>query len=79
MILLIQAKACERENFGSILEKMLTFGHRLDQVECYEKIVYNILEKDTGLILPRFKEREMKMNQKCQKRQIISALISGFI
>ena len=49
------------------------------QVEYYEKTVYDILEKDIGLILPRFEDREMNVNQKCQKRQIISALISGFI
>ena len=49
------------------------------QVEYYEKTVYDILEKDIGLILPRFEDRETNVNQKCQKRQIISALISGFI
>ena len=49
------------------------------QVEYYEKTVYDILERDIGLILPRFEDREMNVNQKCQKRQIISALISGFI
>ena len=36
-------------------------------------------KKDIGLILPRFENREKNVNQKCQKRQIISALISGFI
>ena len=49
------------------------------QVEYFEKTVYDILEKDVGLILPRFEDREVKVNQKCQKGQIISALISGFI
>ena len=49
------------------------------QVEYYEKMVYDILEKDIGLILPKFKDREKNINQRCQKRQIISALISGFI
>ena len=49
------------------------------QVEYYEKMVYEILEKDIGLILPKFKDREKNIKQKCQKRQIISALISGFI
>ena len=44
-----------------------------------KKTVYDILEKDIGLILPRFEDREKNVNQKCQKRQIISALISGFI
>ena len=48
-------------------------------MEYYDKTVYDILEKDIGLILPRFDEREKNVNQKCQKRQIISALISGFI
>ena len=49
------------------------------QVEYYEKTVYDILEEDIGLILPRFEDREKNVNQKCQKRKIISALISGFI
>ena len=48
-------------------------------MEYYEKTVYDILEKDIGLILPRIEDREMNVKQKCQKRQIISALISGFI
>ena len=42
----------------------------------YEKTVYDILEKDIGLILPRFEDREKNVHQKHQKRQIISALIS---
>ena len=41
--------------------------------------VYDILDKDIGLILPKFEDREKNINQRCQKRQIISALISGFI
>ena len=49
------------------------------EVEYYERTVYDILEKDTGLLLPRFEHREKNVNQRCQKRQIISALISGFI
>ena len=49
------------------------------QVEYYEKMVYEILEKDIGLILPKFEDREKNIKQECQKRQIISALISGFI
>ena len=48
-------------------------------VEYYEKTVYEIMEKDIGLILPKFEDREKNIKQKCQKRQIISALISGFI
>ena len=49
------------------------------QVEYYEKTVNEILEKDIGLILPKFKDREKNVKQKRQKRQIIPALISGFI
>ena len=37
----------------------------------YEKTVYEILEKDIGLILPKFEDREKNIKQKCQKRQII--------
>ena len=46
------------------------------QVEYYEKTVYEILEKDKGLILPKFENREKNIKQ---KRQIISALIRRFI
>ena len=60
----------------NIIPYMYLYKH---QVEYYEKTVYDILEKDIGLILPRFEDREENVNQKCQKRQIISALISGFI
>ena len=42
-------------------------------------MVYEILERDIGMILPRFEDREKNLKQKRQKRQIISALISGFI
>ena len=49
------------------------------QVEYYEKMVYNILEKNIGLILPKFGNTEKNEHSKCPKRQIISALISGFI
>ena len=41
------------------------------QVEYYEKTVYEILEKDIGLILPKFEDREKNIKQGCQKRQII--------
>ena len=51
----------------------------IHQVDYYEKTVYDILENDIELILPRFEDREKNVNQRCQKRQIISALISGFI
>ena len=49
------------------------------QVEYYVKTVYEILEKDIGLILPKFEDREKNIKQRHQKRQMISALISGFI
>ena len=49
------------------------------QVEYYKKMVYNILEKDIGLILPKFENKGTNVHLKHQKRQIISALISGFI
>ena len=48
-------------------------------VEYYEKMVYEILEKDIGLSLPKFEDREKNIKERHQKRQIISALISGFI
>ena len=49
------------------------------QVEYYEKMVYNILEKDICLILQKFGNKEINVHSKCPKRQIISALISGYI
>ena len=49
------------------------------QVEYYKKMVYEILERDIGMILPRFEDREKNLKQKRQKRPIISALISAFI
>ena len=48
-----------------IIQYMYLYKH---QVEYYEKMVYDILEKDIGLILPRFKDREKNVNQKCQKK-----------
>ena len=42
-------------------------------------MVYNILEKDIGLILPKFGNKETNVHSKHPKRQIISVLISGFI
>ena len=59
----------------NIIPYMCLYKH---QVEYYEKTVYNILEKDVGLILPKFEDKEMNVHPKCQKRQIISALISRF-
>ena len=60
----------------NIIPYMYLYKH---QVEYNEKTVYDILEKDIGLILPRFEDREKNVHHSCQKRQIISALISGFI
>ena len=41
--------------------------------------VYNILEKDIGMILPKFGNTDNIVQSKHPKRQIISALISGLI
>ena len=60
----------------NIIPYMYLYKH---QLEYYEKTVYDILEKDIGLILPKFENKETNVHPKCQKRQIISALISGFI
>ena len=60
----------------NIIPYMYFYKH---QVEYYEKTVHDILEKDIGLILPKFEDKETNVHPKCQKRQIISALISGFI
>ena len=57
----------------NIIPYMYLYKH---QVEYYEKTVYEILEKDIGLILPKFEDREKNIKQ---KRQIISALISRLI
>ena len=58
----------------NIIPYMYLYKH---QVEYYGKTVYDNLEKDIGLILPRFEDNK-NINQEHQKRQIISALISGF-
>ena len=60
----------------NIIPYMYLYKH---QVEYYEKTVYNILEKDIGMILPTFGNMENNAQSKCPKRQTISALISGFI
>ena len=60
----------------NIIPYMYLYKH---QVEYHEKTVYNILEKDIGLILPKFRNTETNVHSKCLKRQIISTLISGFI
>ena len=60
----------------NLIPYMYLYKH---QVEYYEKTVYNILEKDIGMILPKFGNTENDIQSKRPKRQIISALISGFI
>ena len=60
----------------NIIPYMYLYKH---QVEYYETMVYNILEKNIGMILPKFGNMENNVQLKCLKRQIISALISGFI
>ena len=60
----------------NIIPYMYLYKH---QVEYYEKTVYNILEKDIGMILPKFGNTDNNIQLKCPKRQIISALVSGFI
>ena len=48
----------------NIIPFMYLYKH---QVEYYEKTVHEILEKDIGLILPKFEDREKNIKQKCQK------------
>ena len=60
----------------NVIPYMYLYKH---QVGYYEKMVYEILKKDIGMILPKFKNREKNVKQKRQKRQIISALFGGFI
>ena len=60
----------------NIIPYMYLYKH---QVEYYEKMVYNILEKDIGMILPKFGNMGNNVQSKHPKRQIISALFSGFI
>ena len=61
----------------NIIPYMYLYKH---QAEYYEKMVYEILEKDIGLFFCLNSKIEKKnIKQKCQKGQIISALMSGFI
>ena len=55
----------------NIIPYMYLYKHEVDY---YEKMVYEILEKDIGLILPKFIYREKNIKQKRQKRQVISVL-----
>ena len=45
----------------NIIPYMYLYKH---QVEYYEKVVYEFLEKDIGLILPKFEDREKNVKQK---------------
>ena len=60
----------------NLIPYMYLYKH---QVEYYEKTVYNVLEKDIGMILPKFGNTGNDMQSRQPKRQIISALISGFV
>ena len=60
----------------NLIPYMYLYKH---QVEYYEKTVYNILEKDIGMILPKFDSTESSTLSKQPKRQILSSIISGFI
>ena len=60
----------------NLIPYMYLYKH---QVEYYEKMLYNMLEKDIGMILPKFGNTENDIQSKRPKRQIISALVSGFI
>ena len=60
----------------NIIPYMHLYKH---QVEYYEKTYYNILEKDIGMILPKFGNMENNVHSKHPKRQILFALITGFI
>ena len=50
-----------------VIPYMYLYKH---QVEYYEKMVYNILEKDIGMILPKFGNMENKYNQNAQKDKL---------
>ena len=49
----------------NIIPYMYLYKH---QVEYYEKMVYNILEKDIRLILPKFGNTVTNVQSKCPKR-----------
>ena len=49
----------------NIIPYMYLYKH---QVEYYKKMVYEILEKDIGVILPKYEARQKNLRQ---KRQII--------
>ena len=72
----ITIKDMFKVNCRNIIPYMYLYKH---QVEYYVKTVYNILEKDIGMILSKCGNTESNIQSKYPKRQIISALISGFI
>ena len=49
----------------NIIPYMYLYKH---QVEYYEKMVYEILEKDIGMILPKFEDREQNVKTKKTKK-----------
>ena len=49
------------------------------QVEYNRNTVYDILENDIGMILPKFESRGPGYRLRKQKRQIILAILSRFI
>ena len=49
----------------NIIPYMYLYKH---QVEYYEKMVYTILEKDIGIILPKFGNTENHVQSKWQKK-----------
>ena len=60
----------------NLIPYMYLYKH---QAEYYKKTVYTIFDKDIGMILPKLGNTEGDMLSKQPKRQILSALISGFI
>ena len=52
----------------NIIPYMYLYKH---QVEYYEKTVYNILEKDIGMILPKFGNTENNVQSICPKTNYI--------
>ena len=51
----------------NIIPYMYLYKH---QVEYYEKTVYNILEKDIGMILPKFGNTDNNIQLKCPKDKL---------
>ena len=51
----------------NIIPYMYLYKH---QVEYYEKMVYNILGKDIGMILPKFGNTENNVQSKCRSNKL---------